>query len=254
MTPKVLKTIPKISVKIWPPIIKRLADKVDAACLRRDAYLSRVLAIELDRLDDEVSIPNSEASFKYVFACLEQLHGKPVSLALPSDLTRRLSEICDRKRIVRDAFFNRIFLLLAASAKDIDVLFFSDSPDNWRTEIWSENRNDGPFFQNGFYPLEPVIDPFWAIRSGIEMYSENTELEDYVEPSSGKIIRIQRDRTVGISPAESLYTIVLDRKGRRGNLLGMNCYMPDWRIPGTDAAEDVQAKTTELLADLDSPL
>jgi hypothetical protein len=252
MATKTLKTIPKISVKIWPPIIKKLGEKMDAACLRRDAYLTKVLAIELDRLDHEVSIPNSEASYRFVFERLEALRGKPVSLALPPDLTKRLNDICERKRIVRDAFFNRIFLLLVASDKEIDALLFRDAPDDWRTEVWAENKLDGPFFENVFYPLDPVVDPFWAIRSGLEMYAENQELEDYVEPSSGKTIRIQRDRTFGISPADSFYTIVFDRKGRRGDLLGMNCYMPDWRIPGTDAAEEVQAKTTDALAELDS--
>ena len=39
-TPKPLKTPPKISVKIWRPIIEKLDAKLDAACLRRDAYLA----------------------------------------------------------------------------------------------------------------------------------------------------------------------------------------------------------------------
>ena len=34
-----LKTAPKISVRIWQPIVQMLNDKMDSACLRRDAYL-----------------------------------------------------------------------------------------------------------------------------------------------------------------------------------------------------------------------
>ena len=35
-------------------------------------------------------------------------------------------------------------------------------------------------------------------------------------------------------PVDSLYTIVFEQKVRDGDktLLGLNCYMPDWRIPG----------------------
>ena len=110
MAAKILKTIPKISVKLWRPIIEKFDLKIEAACLRRDSYLNKVLEVELDWLDHEVSVPNSQASYEYVFSCLDQLDRKLVSLALSPQLTERLNEICSRKRIVRDAFFNRIFL------------------------------------------------------------------------------------------------------------------------------------------------
>ncbi|MDP1682974.1 MAG: hypothetical protein Q8L39_14530 [Burkholderiales bacterium] len=251
MATKTLKTIPKISVKIWQPIIDKLDEKLKTACLRRDAYLSKVLEVELDRLDEEVSIPNSQASYDYVFTRIYQLHPKPVSLALPSELTARLNEICSRKRIVRDAFFNRVFLLLAASPKAIDTLLFGDVGSKWRTDVWSENKHDGPFFQNGFYPLEPMIDPFWAIRSGLEMYANDAGLEDYVEPTSGKSIRVTRDIITGaVLPADSLYTTIFEQKVLGNDLLGLSCYLPDWRIPGQGAKQQHDAKLDELLADL----
>src|SRR5208337_2667117 len=102
MTPKTAETTPKISVKIWPPLIEKLDTKMKAACLRRDAYLTKVLEFELDRLEEEVSIPNSAASYSFVSARLNRLRRDLVSLALPLDLTKRLTEICRQKRIVRD--------------------------------------------------------------------------------------------------------------------------------------------------------
>jgi hypothetical protein len=248
---KTLKTVPKISVKIWRPIIDKLEQKIDAACLRRDAYLAKVLEVELDWLDQEVSIPNSKGSYDFVFQKLDQLDRKLVSLALPPELTQRLNEICTRKRIVRDAFFNRVFLLLAASPKVVDSLVFGGANDRWRTDVWSENKHDGPFFQNGFYPLEPMIDPFWAIRNGLELYSSDEGLEDYVEPTTGKTIRVHTTLAGDRVPADSLYTTIFEKKVMGKDLLGLSCYMPDWRIPGTGAERDHQVKLDELLGDLE---
>ncbi|MFL9951120.1 hypothetical protein PQR68_34540 [Paraburkholderia agricolaris] len=250
MATKTLKTVSKISVKIWRPIIEKLEAKMETACLRRDAYLSKVLGIELDRLDHEVSIPNSQASYDYVFDRLDRLDRKLVSLALPSELTARLNDICSRKRIVRDAFFNRLFLLLAVEPQVVDALLFGDVGDGWRTEVWSENKNDGPFFQNGFYPLEPTIDPFWAIRNGLELYACDEELEDYIEPASGKSSRVKRDLLGAAMPEDSLYTIIFERKVRDGDLLGLSCYMPDLRVPGQKAEQEHRAKLDELLSEL----
>jgi hypothetical protein len=138
MATKTLATAPKISVKIWRPIIDALEKKIEAACLRRDAYLNKILEIELRLLDKEVSIPNSQESYDYVFKQLDALDRKLVSLALPPELTQQLNEICRRKRIVRDAFFNRLFLLLAASPKIIDVLLFGTEAKEWRKAVWNE--------------------------------------------------------------------------------------------------------------------
>ena len=250
MATKTLKTVPKISVKIWRPIIEKLDRKIDIACLRRDAYLAKVLETELDWLDQEVSIPNSKASYDYVFERLDLLDRKLVSLALPPELTQRLKEICDRKRIVRDAFFNRVFLLLAASPKVVDTLLFGDVGNKWRTEVWSENKHDGPFFQNGFYPLDPMIDPFWAVRCGLEMYASDVGLKDYVEPTSGKPIRVKTNLTEEPMPADSLYTTIFEQKVKGGYLHGLSCYFPDWRIPDHAATKTHQAKLDELLGDL----
>lgn len=253
MATKDLKTVAKISVRIWRPVIGKIDSKLESACLRRDAYLTKVLEVELDRLDEEVSIPNSQASYDYVFSQLDQLDRKLVSLALPQELTVRLNEICSRKRIVRDAFFNRLFLLLSASPKVIDTLLFGTVGNAWRSEVWSQYKHDGPFFQNGFYPLEPMVDPFWAIRTGLQIYADDAGLEQHVEPSSGETIRVTRDDFTGtVSPAESLYATHFDQKVGDVNLIGMNCYMPDWRIPGHGAEREYQVKLDELLANLEA--
>ena len=246
-----LKTAPKISVRIWQPIIQMLTEKMDSACLRRDAYLRRVLEVELDFLESEVAIPNSPASYDYVFKELEGFNRKLVSLALPAELTARLNEICERKRIVRDAFFNRLFLLLAAPPKLVDSLLFPVSEGDWRTHVWNEWKHEGPFFQNGFYPLNPTVDPFWAVREGLAMMAADDSHEDYTEPTTGQIIKVTRNETGEIMLPYNVYTTLFHRKTKDGNnLLGMSCYLPDWLIPGHEAEKSYRAKSHELLAEL----
>ena len=251
MKTKVLKTPAKISVKLWRPIIERFDQKMEMACLRRDAYLKKVLEIEIDLLDKEVSIPNSQASYDYVYDQLDKLDRKLVSIALPSELTSRLNEICSRKRIVRDAFFNRIFLLLAASPKVIDGLFFDGVGSSWRNEVWSEDNHNGPFFENVFYPLEQTIDPFWTIRSGLEIYTEKLDFEDHIDPVSGLKIHVKRNLTGDIEPVDSLYTTIFTESIHGNSLIGMNCYMPDCMIPGQEANSKLHELTNTWIAELD---
>jgi hypothetical protein len=240
----------KISVKIWRPLIAKLNDKVMTACLRRDLYLARVLAHELPLLDQEISLANSATAQRFVDERLDEMDRQLVSLALPPVLTAQLKDICSRKRIVRDAFFNRVFLLLAARPRALDALLFPKNPD-WRAEIWSEYRNDGPFFQNGFYPLEPEVNPFWALRTAFEVQAEQDEtIEDYVDPASGNKGQVVRDLTGAVIPVPGIYSTVFDvRKGQA--LLGFSCFLPDSRIPGTKAAAALNSKLDEILKDLE---
>lgn len=245
------KPVQKISVKIWRPIIDKLDAKIEASCLRRDAYLAKLLEGELAELDREVCLPNSQAAHDHIFEELDKLDRKLVSLALPPALAERLKEICARKRIVRDAFFNRLFLLLAASPKAIDVLFFSSWADDWRAEVWSEYKNEGPFFQNGFYPLESAVDPFWAMRCALELAeADSGKVDRIVDPTTGVEGKVTRDLCGEVVQVESLYTKVLDKKVGNDSLIGLSCHLPDHLVPGHTAERAHNAKLDELLADL----
>lgn len=245
------KPVQKISVKIWRPIIDKLDAKIEASCLRRDAYLAKVLEGELTELDREVCLPNSQAAHDHVFEELDKLDRKLVSLALPPALAERLKEICSSKRIVRDAFFNRLFLLLAASPKAIDALFFSSWTEDWRSQVWSEYKHEGPFFQNGFYPLEAAVDPFWAMRCALELAeSEQGSVDRIIDPTTGSEGKVIRDISGEVVPVENLYTKVLDKKIGKDSLVGMSCHFPDHLIPGHAAEKVRNAKLDELLEGL----
>jgi hypothetical protein len=168
-------------------------------------------------------------------------------------LTQRLNEICSRKGIVRDAFFNRLFLLLAAAPKVIDTLLFQSGGSEWRGKVWREvNDDNGYFFNNSFYPLEPMTDPFWAIRSGLEIYAEEYPgLQDYIEPLTGQTIRVQISAGGDPIPPDSVYTTIFEQKVLGQDLHGLSCFFPDWLIPDHDSTKARQLKLDELLGDLE---
>lgn len=197
--------VKKIAVKVWQPVIDKLDQKIGLGCLRRDAYIGKVLAIELDRLDEEITQPNSAAARDFVAMKLNLLNRNVVTFSLPVDLVGRLDGICAEKRVVRDAIFNRILLLLTATPTQIDRLLSLDR--NWQNIVWEKHACDWNFFPNIFYPLEPDIDPFWMIREGIKL-------------------------TNAADSDNSFYrTVLTDGLFKNANLFGLNCYLPDIWIP-----------------------
>jgi hypothetical protein len=244
------RPLTKISVKIWRPLADALDAKLDTACLRRDAYLAKLLAGEMQRLDAEVSLPNSPTAHAFVADRLDALDRKLVSIALDPKIAEQLHAICARKNIVRDAFFNRLYLLLAASPKRIDQLLFPDEP-KWRTAVWSEYKHDGPFFESGFYPLSEPADPFWAIRAGLELFYPASGAEDYEVPGLGTRVKVVRGAGGQPEPVPALHNILFDQKVEGGfDLLGLNCYVADWCIPGHEAQRRHAKALDELLESL----
>ncbi len=228
---------PKISVKIWRPILDKLDVKLEAACLRRDAYLSKVLANEIKCLDDEVVIPNSQAGYDYLTANLDLLDRKLVSFALPSELSSRIAQVCDSKRIPRDAWFNRVLLLLVAGPKTIDKLLFWHYDGDWRIDVWARFRDDTETFREAFERMEVHVSPFAWIREGLGIYTEKVQLKDYLEPSSGATVKVTHTLTGQPELPVGLYTTLFEKREQQEiNLVGLNTYMPDWKIPGHSAA------------------
>lgn len=257
------KDVTKITAKIWRQTIEKLENKLDAACLRRDSYLSRVLDVELPRLDCEICLRNSPDANRFVAGHLESLgERKLVTFSLDPDVAERLNEICGRKLIVRDAFLNRVLLLLAASPKLINSLFFkclgmdlhtfildrqeTGSPAETRSSIvWGDRGN-----LSAIYPLEPSIDPFWAIRVGIEE-SESVDLVDFTDPLSGSVVKVQEAVGDGnfMLPGGIYSSLFHDKQFKDLDLYGLNCYVPDWLIPGHEAERRTQKQLDELFGD-----
>lgn len=232
--------VTKTTVKVWRPLVAKLEARMNETCLRRDLYLSRLLVTELDHLDREVAVANSHAAYAHVFERLDALDRKPMSLALPPDVVDKVNEVCTRKRIVRDAFFNRLFLLLAASPASLDTLFFPTYGGDWKRDVWRAYGDDPATVAQGVLPLASVGDPFWALREVFELDRPNLVLHDRLDPGSGQMVAMEEVQPGCYSLPARVYTRYLDQKAGAHDLLGFNCYVPDWRLPGQGAARSAE--------------
>ena len=128
----------KVLVNVYEPVIAIMKHKLDAACLKRDAYLDKALQIEAGFLREEVTTPNSDKAKSYIADNLKQLKLKPLNLLLSTETVELMNEVCKEKNIPRDAFINRVFLLLIASDTVIDALFYRVIRNNYYWEGRSE--------------------------------------------------------------------------------------------------------------------
>jgi hypothetical protein len=214
----------KISANILSNTTLALPRKFESACLRRDDYLAMVIELEIEHLAAEVPEPNSDQARAFIKQSLndERLERRWMSIQLPGPLVKNLDETCKNKNIPRDAFLNRLLFMLAAAPKTIDQIFFADFAD-WRTEVWSEGKHEGPFFENVFYPLEQKIDPFWAIRYGLELKKLRWKNRTW------NFYTTQLDDSLGV------------------NLYGLNCHLSDRSIPGSPEKKKFLAELDALL-------
>lgn len=222
--------VTKTTVKVWQPLVAKLEARMNEACLRRDLYLTRLLTHEIEHLDAEVGIANSQAAYDHVFERLDELKRKPMSLALPPTLVEKINAVCIRKRIVRDAFFNRVFLLLVASPKNVDALLFPGYVVDWRRGVWHQYGDDSHTVELGVQPLAAVTDPFWAMRTAFEMEHPNVDLRDRVDPDTGTRVKMIEVQPGDWTLPENIYTKYFDQKAGGHDLNGLNCHVPDWRL------------------------
>lgn len=118
----------KVLVNVYEPLIAIMKHKMDAACLKRDAYLDKALRFEAELLRKEIETPNSDRAKAYIADNLKQLRLKPLNLLLSQKTVELINEVCKEKNVPRDAFINRFCLLLIASNTVLATLF-SDKGD-----------------------------------------------------------------------------------------------------------------------------
>jgi hypothetical protein len=231
-------TYRKISIRIWTPLLERFNQRIDSACLRRDAWLAKVLEHELDALDDEITEANSEAARQFISTRLDTLPRKLVTLTLPEPLVRKLDDICERKRIVRDSFFNRLFFLLAANHGLVTYLFF-DAYDDWFQALLERTDFSSSAAGDLLDPIPEFRSPFATIREGLAVHCEILAKES---GDGRKADECLRDRQI--------YTVHLtDQLLPKVDLFGLNVYLPDLVVPGTTEQQDFQSMIDDMLMD-----
>lgn len=223
--PKTQKTT-KILVSLWKVLYDGLAKRVEASCMRRDAFLAAVIATEIVHLEKEIQKPNSAEAKACISDYLKRLPRRPLTIKLATETAEKLDEICEKKNIVRDAFINRLVLCLLAPRDLINVIY---STEECLSEVVSQYGRPGEEHHWQALRLIPelVSNPFWFVRACLEVGNETSGLE----PTTFYAAHIP-DGLFG-DPEK-----ILDAgKSRAPNTLGFNVYLPDELIPGHPAEQ-----------------
>jgi len=287
MTKSTVRKSSKITVSGWRPVWSRLEKKLESACLNRDAYLSALVNREIDHLQEEMPIANSEEAARFINKQLRALinhDATPLSFALSPQVALKLNSVCEEKRIVRDAFFNRLFLFLAFGPEMTGKLLFrllwldENAKDNqWTKYVWKEWQHDGPFFENVFEPFLAHQDPLWPIRACFEQieHEDKPKYVDWVDPETGKSVKMATwvpeellhlpyrfytapltDQDLRKSTGTAKHPVARGKPNDAvpqvayHNLYGLNCYLPNFLVPGHPDWKTAQSATDVLLAEL----
>ncbi len=235
-------TFRKISVRIWTPLLERFNQSLDAACLRRDAWLAKVLEHELPQIDAEIPTPNSQAARHFIATRLDALPRKLVTLTLPEELVRQLDELCETKCIVRDSFFNRLFFLLVADFKVQTRLFF-DGDDSWFPRLLERTEVSSSAARDLLDPIPGFRDPFLVIREGQAILRDDLMKEFGTAERADEWLR---ERHIYSSPITATTFPKID-------LSGLNVYLSDVDVPGTAEHGRLSHLLDDFLTDDSTP-
>lgn len=226
----------KVGTRIWTPLLEKFTARMDSACLRRDALLTKILEEELDVLDSEVAEPNAEAASKFIAARLDALPRKLVTFTLPQNLVQRLDDICERKRIVRDSFFNRLFFLLVADYRLITHLFFEGN-EQWFHDLLEKTDFSSSAAGSLLDPIPDFRNPFTTIREGLWIDSKRLAEEAGITGDPEQWIS---DRRIYTAP-------ITDKISSKVDLSGLNVRLPDRLVPGATDHYGVPVNLDDLL-------
>lgn len=201
----------KITIKVWEKLLDQFNKNLDESFIKRDAYLNHILKTETKFLREEMKeLKLSSEARRYISSELKHLGTKTINVTVDKDTADNLNDIVSKSNMVRDAFINRLMLLLTLRDKQLEVMLKLHGLRNYAT------HNDEPL------PLSPAEclrevsnDPLYYVRSAVDYEKEKglylTELE------------------------ESKFSS------------GMTCYLNDSNVPGTEAYKTAQAESEKSL-------
>jgi hypothetical protein len=215
----------RITAQIWAPLLPSLNEKIMAACLQRDTYLDRVFAHEASMLDKEVPDPNSEEAQKMLRKYLKELRDRnPVNFNLNEATVDLIDDACQRKRIPRDSFINRVLLFLAAPQPTLFNQVYGWDLTWYFSDVIGSTPYEPPVMpwhtEGPLAVISGIIseDPFWPIRECIQRAIDDPEYSDPgyepVPRLHAAFIRKDLFSESGVSGGSALQ-----------NALGFNCYL-----------------------------
>lgn len=208
----------KITAKIYAPMYADFDKQLTTALLRRDAFIDRMIAVEIPHLREDLAGKTmSPKAKRYVSQSLKGMGGRnadklrQVSISLHWETVGALNAAVLAHNLVRDSFINWMIALLRSSDTLLERLGLPARITRFR----SDGTEDMPTS-----PLKAIDeiqwDPLYYLRAA----------------------------------SETQYGCGLYALGLPTELHGFSCYLPDEDVPGTAANDDKLAKDKELLADL----
>lgn len=202
----------KITAKIYLPLIKSFNDQLSALHIKRDSFLNHMLKSEITYLAAEMKGKRlSKRAKRYIAGELKRLGTVNVNIVVDKEVAESLNLIVESSNLVRDAFINRLILLLRSSDE------FLNQMDLPRALTGSE------FDAAEYMPCSP-LKTIEAVMADPLYY-----------------LRISSEERFG----EGLYEIEFPTK-----LIGFSCYLDDSLVPGTPEYADMQKSTDLLISEL----
>lgn len=203
----------KITVKIYEPLLRDFDKQIDALFIKRDAFLNNMIKGEVQHLAADMEGKRLSASAKrYIAGELKRLGTVPVNIVVDRATADNLNAVVDATNLVRDAFVNRLIMLLRSSHQLLNYLELPEFITGSAFDSCIEPMPTSPM-----KAIEAVhSDPLFYLRVACE----------------------ERHKT-------GLYLLDLPPK-----LAGFACYLDDASVPGTEVHAQMQRDVDAMLEEL----
>lgn len=192
----------KITVKICEPLLHSFSKKINSCFIKRDSFLNHVLKKEIPRLAKSMKdLEQTNKARAYISGELKRLGITPVNIVVDKDLANELNIIVKKSNISRDAFINRLILLLNADYKILRILGL---PIEMNSNEYDYVKNIEPSPLTGIASM--MEDPLFYLHHAMEEYSGG-----------------------------DLYKVDLPEK-----FIGMSCYLDNSSISGSEEFFEMQ--------------
>lgn len=202
----------KITVKIHARMLLAFDRQIDQLFLKRDAFLNAMIKGEIEHLAEDMEGKRlTPRAKRYIAGELKRMGTTQVNVVVDKSTADALNAVVEASNMVRDAFINRLIMLLRSSGP---LLSYLDLPQT----ITERDFGAG---------VEPMpTSPMTA------MEAVHTDPLHYLRTAC------KRQHQTG------LYLVDLPP-----SYAGFSCYMEDSSVPGTPAYEQVQKDVQAMLDD-----
>jgi len=114
---EVMSETTKITVKVYESLYANFSKQIDDLHIKKDSFLNSMIREEIPYLAEEMKgLRLSTKANRYISGELKKMGTKPVNIVVDKSTAMALNAIVEESNMVRDAFFNRLIMLLRSSS------------------------------------------------------------------------------------------------------------------------------------------